>query len=70
MNATPLSSKLNKLNVSNVISSETNNLKTRNKDIISEIKTNNKLMNSIERDCNISTKERKNVIKSNRDKCN
>jgi hypothetical protein len=68
LNVTPLSSKLNKLNVSNVISSETNNLKTRNKDIISEMKTNNKLMNSIERDCNISTKERKNVIKSNRDK--
>ena len=68
LNITPLSSKLNKLNVSNVISSETNNLKTINKDIISEMKTNNKLMNSIERDCNISTKERKNVIKSNRDK--
>jgi hypothetical protein len=68
LNVTPLSSKLNKLNVSNVISSETNNLKTRNKDIISEVKTNNKLMNSIERDCNISTKERKNVIKTNRDK--
>ena len=68
LNITPLSSKLNKLNVSNAFSSETNNLKTRNKDIISEMKTNNKLMNSIERDCNISTKERKNVIKSIRDK--
>jgi len=69
LNATPLSSKLNKLNASNVISSETNNLRARNnKEIISEVKTNNKMMNSIERDCNISTKERKNVIKSNKDK--
>jgi hypothetical protein len=69
LNATPLSSKLNKLNVSNVISSETNNLRSRNnKEIISEVKLNNKMMNSIERDCHISAKERKNVIKSNKDK--
>ena len=72
LKAVPLSSKMNQLKIPNVYnSSRLDNSKNRNnKEIISDVKANNKLMSSIERDYNSQEKDRKKINYNIKDKNN